>query len=771
MPATRPALHWGYATAAVVLLLATLLRVALQPVLGEHFPFLIYLGAVAFVARYAGTGPAILTAAGGGLLAAHFFGLPLGHVGSWANAGPIALYGVVAGTIIALARSLATSKLRAVTDLTERLRAEEAADAKEREFQAIFDLAGAGVVQTDAIDRRLLRVNQYFCDLLGYSETELLARTLCDITHPEDVERDLKAVRRIMAGEIDGVEAETRYLRKDGQLVWGLVSVRVVRDASGSPLRSIAVVFDITERKRIEGELHRNKEFLERIMDSSEDCIKVLDLEGRVLFMSAAGQRRLEIPDPSCILTSDWLDLWCGPAREAAQAALHAARNGRVGSFQAYCPTWTGGSKCWDTVVTPMRGADGTPERLLAVSRDVTEHRKFEAALNETAERLAEADRRKDQFLATLAHELRNPLTPIRNALTLIRMRADDPAAVEDARRLADRQLSQLVRLVDDLLDVSRITCGKLRLQKGRIDIRMVIDNALETAAPLFEAAGHRLTIDVESSTCHLEGDPIRLAQALSNLLTNAAKYTEPGGEIRLSARCTGGEITIAVEDNGRGIHEPMLPKLFELFTQIDSTTGRASEGLGIGLSLVKSLVELHGGTVEAASAGPGKGSTFTMRLPLCVAEARGEPPCDPQSECPTCTVDKRILVVDDNVDAADSLAAVLRLSGRDVQTAYDGPSAIALAREHRPEVVLLDLGMPGMSGYQVAEEMRRQPALQDVLLIALTGWGQEQDRVRTREAGFDHHLTKPPDLEHLEALLRGAVQVRATERKDLAGA
>jgi len=373
---------------------------------------------------------------------------------------------------------------------------------------------------------------------------------------------------------------------------------------------------------------------------------------------------------------------------------------------------------------------------------------------------LRDADRRKDEFLATLAHELRNPLAPIRNSLQILKMPRLDAATVERSREMMERQVHQLVRMVDDLLDVSRVMRGKIELRKERVELATVVARAVETAQPLIEAQGHELTVHLPPDSLALDADPVRLAQVIGNLLTNAAKYTEANGRIRLTGQREGGEAVLRLRDTGIGISPDMLPHIFELFVQVDQSSTKAQGGLGIGLTLVKNLVEMHKGTVQAHSAGLGKGCEFVVRLPLLL-QAYGEViENGEQQQEPTRSTGHRLLVVDDNRDAADSLAMLLCLQGHEVRVAHDGPAALKLAEGYRPEMIFLDIGMPGMDGYEVARRLRQQPGLEKVVLAALTGWGQQEDRRRTAEAGFDHHLVKPVEPNDLEELLGGLKRV-----------
>jgi CheY-like chemotaxis protein len=366
---------------------------------------------------------------------------------------------------------------------------------------------------------------------------------------------------------------------------------------------------------------------------------------------------------------------------------------------------------------------------------------------------IREADQRKNEFLAMLAHELRNPLAPIRNAVEVMRLPDLDLARLQFARDVVDRQVQLLVRLVDDLLDVSRITRGKVTLQKQVVKVADIVARAVETSKPLITARRHHLHVDVPARPLEVEADPTRLAQILANLLNNAAKYTEEGGKIWLNTARDENEVIFRVRDTGVGIAPEMLTKVFDLFTQVDHSLDRSQGGLGIGLTLVRQLVDMHGGKVEARSAGSNQGSEFIVRLPALVRRTPS-----PQSANGTAVTNgktsyRRILVVDDNADGANSLALLLRVTGHEVCIAHDGPAALESASAFHPEIVLLDIGLPGMNGYEVAEQIRHEPELGSPLLIALTGYGQDADRLRSREAGFNHHLVKPVDPEALLAL------------------
>lgn len=372
---------------------------------------------------------------------------------------------------------------------------------------------------------------------------------------------------------------------------------------------------------------------------------------------------------------------------------------------------------------------------------------------------LQQADRRKDLFLATLAHELRNPLAPLRNAIEVQRRAGGDLRIIETARATMERQVGQLVRLVDDLLDTSRITAGKLQLEKTRVALADVLKIAVETAKPLIEAGKQELTIQISQRAIFVHADPTRLAQVFANLLNNSAKYTGAGGHIWLTAEALRGEAVITVRDTGIGIAKTDLARVFDLFTQAAPGLERSKSGLGIGLSLVKGIVERHGGTIEATSSGPGKGSEFIVRLPILPSVAAADACAD---EPPRHVMGRRIVVVDDLQDAADSLATMLRMMGHEARTAYDGADAVQVAMAFKPEVVFLDIGLPKMNGYEAARSIRAQLGAARVILVALTGWGQEHDRRNAADAGFDHHLTKPVDPHTVEALIASLAKTRA---------
>jgi PAS domain S-box-containing protein len=398
----------------------------------------------------------------------------------------------------------------------------------------------------------------------------------------------------------------------------------------------------------------------------------------------------------------------------------------------------------------------GAPERrqVAVLFTDITERIRMEETTNEYAKSLADSNRRKDEFLAMLSHELRNPLAAIMNATRLLKLQRDRNPVQIEAHGMIDRQVAHLARLVDDLLEVSRISTGRIRLQMERVDFRGIVHHAMETTQPQASQKGHSMTSSLPEGPLWVNGDHVRLEQIVVNLINNAVKYTDRGGDLSVTLTQQGDEAVLAVRDNGVGISPEMLPRIFDLFTQADTSLDRAQGGLGIGLALVQSLVTLHRGRVEAEST-LGEGSEFIVTLPvlLSLQVSMG----NTADDAPAAAHEVRVLVVDDNADARESLAMLLQAMGHDTRLAQDGASALQAALDYRPDVVLLDIGLPVVDGFQVAQWMRQEPVLQDVVLVALTGYGQESDRQRSREAGFNHHLVKPVDFAKVESILVAA--------------
>ena len=630
----------------------------------------------------------------------------------------------------------------------EQARAEAALKYSDARQKALFSQMLAGVAETD-LNGRFLSVNRRYCEILGYSQEELLGMRMQDVLHPEDrpvnLERRAKLIHHGVPFEI-----EKRHVRKDGAIIWVHNSVSRLSDGSGKPISIISVTLDITARKQQEAEVRRGAELLDYLIHHSPSGFYIVDADFRISHINAETQNRaFRNVNPAIGVDMEvaMRVLWPEPlATELIAIFRHTLETGEPYVSESLVSDRADINEVETYTWQLLRIT--TPDGRHAVAcfyYDTTQLRRAE-------QELREADRRKDEFLATLAHELRNPLAPIRNSLHVLRMTHGAGAGADRLHDMLERQVSHMVRLVDDLMEVSRITRGKFELQKDSIDLRDVVQNALDTSRPLMVAAAQQLDVSLPEQALTLEADGMRLAQVLANLLNNASKYTGPGGHIWLTARREDNDVVISVRDTGAGIPADELPRVFDLFTQADRTCHRAQGGLGIGLTLVRSIVNMHGGSVEAHSKGPGQGSEFLVRLPLAVAEHRLQ---DASKPADTHAVKlRRVLVVDDNRDSADSLEMVLQFLGADVRTVYDGPAALAAVASYRPSVVFLDIGMPDMDGYEVARQVRSTPEGRKLTLVALTGWGQKEDLMRSREAGFDDHLVKPADVEALREVL-----------------
>jgi len=524
-----------------------------------------------------------------------------------------------------------------------------------------------------------------------------------------------------------------------------LLNARRICGGSSVSERVLLAIEDITERRSLEKERQElETSFTLLVKNIRDHSIFTLDTEGRITSWNQEATRILgfgeaEVMGQHFSLIFTWED------REAGIPALELST--ALSQGRAEDERWhlrKSGERFWALgIVSPTHDTAGQHTGYSKILRDMTDRKMADDAL-----RLA--DRRKDEFLATLAHELRNPLAPIRHGLQLLKL-TSDPALAEEVLSMMERQLGQMVRLVDDLLDASRITRNKLSLHKSRIELKNVLQNALETARPQIESNGHALAITLPDHPVYVDGDLTRLAQAFCNLLNNSAKYTESGGCISLNVVTDATEVTVTVRDNGIGIPAESLPELFEMFAQVDRSLERAEGGLGIGLALVKGLIQAHDGSVSVHSDGVGKGSTFIVRLPICQDEPVAEDCIRPASRP---NPRRKILVVDDNRDAAESLAMLLTLKGNETQIAHDGLEALELAEAFRPDLIVLDIGLPKLNGYDTCGRIREKRWGRDILIVAATGWNQEEDRRRSSEAGFDHHLVKPIDTSMLDQLL-----------------
>ena len=544
-------------------------------------------------------------------------------------------------------------------------------------------------------------------------------------------------------------EDEGWRLRKDGSRFWANVVITAMRDDSGAVRGFSKITRDLSERRRAEESLRHSEERFRLLVDAVRDyAIFMLDPDGRVVSWNAGAERikgyaaheiigqHFSVFYPEDARRKKW------PEQELALARDH-------GRFEDEGPRLRkDGTTFWANVVlAAVFERDGTLRGFAKVTRDLTDRRRVEA--------LEEASRRTNEFLAMLAHELRNPLAPMANALKLLsRAPTSDPTELW-VREVLERQTAQMSRLVDDLLDVSRVTRAAMMLDRKPLDARKSLRNAHDAARQWIEEGRHRLALDIADERLEIDGDEVRLNQVFQNLLHNAAKYTPQGGEIRVSARREGDEAVISVRDNGVGMAPELVESAFEIFKQGSQSLDRPHGGLGVGLTLVQRLVHLHGGSVQAQSGGPGKGAEFIVRLPLRTEPAIIDAASLPKDERQHAGTPRRVLVVDDNQDAAHALRLLLQTDGHDVMVAADGAAGLALAREHRPDVVLLDIGLPTLNGYEIATRIRADPALKDTMLIAVTGYGQMHDRARASASGFDHHLVKPVEFRSLQDLLR----------------
>ncbi|WP_242337763.1 MULTISPECIES: PAS domain-containing protein [unclassified Anaeromyxobacter] len=513
-----------------------------------------------------------------------------------------------------------------------------------------------------------------------------------------------------------------------------------------------AVFFsDVTERKRTEERLRESTTLLRAISDTSGDVIFAKDRDGRMRFANPGAVALVGKPAAELLGKTD-LEFLADPAvaRQIMETDGRIMATGAPAEVEEHVPDSEGRPRVWLSRKTPYRDADGNVIGLLGISRDITERKRVGDALREANDRLREADRRKDEFISVLSHELRNPLAPILSSIQLLARAAPDSPQAARAREVIHRQTEHLTRLVDDLLDVTRVTRGKIQLQPRRLDLRDVARRTCDDHRAIFDARGIALHLDTVPGAIWVDGDPTRLSQIVGNLLQNAAKFTPEGGTVTVHTGVARGQAELRVRDDGVGMEAGELERMFEPFAQAERSLARTRGGLGLGLALVRGLAELHGGTAHARSEGPGRGAELVVTLPLApTPEAEAGPARE--RDAPT---GRSVLIVEDNLDAGQSLADLLELSGHRVALARDGRTGIALAGELRPDVVLCDIGLPDMSGFDVARALRADERLRRTRLVALSGYAQREDLEKAREAGFDAHLPKPPPLERLEALL-----------------
>jgi len=642
-------------------------------------------------------------------------------------------------------------------DATQRKLAEDQFQTSEMRRRLAIDAAELGTWHVD-LQSMTLTTDERFRMIYGIAEPEISYEQAVAIVHRDDQQRVLDAVSAaIRIPDPVPYAIEYRVTRPDGTIRWVFAKGKT----NAVPMRGSyrltsfdGTLTDITERKRAVQAILENERRLRFIMDSMPQKVFTATASGDVDYFNP-------VWSDFTGLTFDEIKNWgwtqlIHPDDVEQNVLLwkQAVATGEPFEFEHRFRAANGEYRWHVSRATALKDDAGQILMWVGANTDMHEQRKIQDELREVAARLSEADRRKDEFLAILAHELRNPLAPIRNGLKVIGLSRNNQEAIENARIMMERQLGQMVRLVDDLLDVSRISRGRLELRKERLELTTVLNSAIETSRPLIEASGHQLTVAFPSEPVYVDADLVRLAQVFANLLNNAAKYSERGGHITLAAARRDDQVVVSVRDTGVGIPANMLPRIFDLFIQVDRSLEKSQGGLGIGLSLVQRLVEMHDGTVEAQSEGHGLGSEFIVTLPVVAIAPEDADLLVGPGEIVSPLTRRRILVADDNVDSANSLAMLLELFGNHVQTANDGLAAVLLAEKFIPQVIMLDIGMPKLNGYETCRRIREFPWGAEAIIIALTGWGQDEDKRLSKEAGFDHHIVKPVDPDELEKLL-----------------
>ncbi|MCG6154605.1 PAS domain S-box protein [Rubinisphaera margarita] len=627
-------------------------------------------------------------------------------------------------------------------------------EASEARMRSMLNSALDGII---SIDHRgnVIEFNKSAEKMFGYTRDEVLGNEMANFIVPPSLRgrhRDgLERYLKTGVGPVLDQRLELTAVRRDGEEF--PVEISITRIETVGPPLFTGYVRDITQTKFAEQQRQESERRFRMLVEQIQDyAIFMMDPEGRATSWNVGVRRLLGYEEDEFIGLRVFKAAFTPEDLETGidEAELRqAATEGRGGDDR-----WKlrkDGSRFWASgITTALHDEDGNLLGFMKVMRDQTDRKRLEDELRKIAADLSEADRRKTEFLATLGHELRNPLAPIRTGLEVMKLARDEPETIEEVRLTMERQTHQMMRLIDDLLDVSRITRGKLELRRSMVLVGDVVGSAVEAARPFVNDAQHELTVELPEEPIEMYGDPHRLAQVFSNLLNNAAKYTPVGGHIWLTVRRLDDDVVISVRDNGLGIPAEMQESIFEMFTQIDRPHEFGHTGLGIGLTLVKRLIALHGGTIEVKSDGPDHGSEFTVRLPVMTESAATSVLLeDPPSGNPPL----KVLVVDDNEAAASMLSMVVSMLGNEVRIAHDGSQAVQVASQFRPEVILMDLGMPNMNGFEAAREIRKQEWGKTMVLAALTGWGQDEDRRRSREAGFDHHFVKPAEPAELQRL------------------
>jgi PAS domain S-box-containing protein len=636
-----------------------------------------------------------------------------------------------------------------------RQRAAEAIDERREYLRVTLASIGDAVITTGA-DGRIDYLNAVAESLTGWSLQEAVGQPLESVFRivNEQTRQPVEnpAIRALKENAIVGLANHTVLIRKDGSERPIDDSAAPIKTAAGGVAGCVVIFRDITDRRRLENaEASRlaSARFLASIIESSEDAIVSKSLDGTIQTWNAAAERLFGYTAPEAIGRHISLVIPADRALEEDEIIARIRSGDRVDHFETVRLRKDGQPVHVSLTISPIRDEAGHIVGASKIARDIMDRKQAEERIYGLLGELKNADRRKDEFLAMLAHELRGPLAPVRNTLESLKRSGSHDEPVRQAYAVMDRQLAHLVRLVDDLIDVSRITRGTISLHKAPVELASIIHHSLEASRPLVEASRHQLDVSMPSEPIHVQADAIRLAQVFSNVLNNACKYTEPGGRISLTAERVNGDVVVTITDTGAGIPTDKLGTIFELFAQVDRTLERSQGGLGLGLALAKRLVEMHRGSIEAFSNGPGTGSRFVIRLPIVAQPEQRQVPAEVPPAAP-----RRILVVDDNADAASSLAMLLGMTGNETHTANDGLAAVDAAQTFHPDVILLDIGLPKLNGLEVSRRIRQQPWGQRIVMVALTGWGQEDDRRKSQEAGFNYHMVKPLDYNELMKLL-----------------
>lgn len=643
-------------------------------------------------------------------------------------------------------RSLLETALQQVSDVLDRKPQEKTANGAgktvseaEQQYRSVFESTSDAILIFD-YEGKLIEVNPAACRMHGYSYEEMVGLSGATIVHPDDHHKFADFVQQVAAGQ--PFQVESTHVRKDGEpvaiKVTGTSFVFAGRDAL------LAVVRDMSEEKKALEALRENEQRLKFVMESMPQKIFTATPEGDVDYFNSNWMEFTGLSFEE-IKSWGWTQfIHPDDVDENIKTWTQSIETGEPFKFQHRFRRADGKYRWHLSRALPMRNDQGEITKWIGANSEIHEVKNLQDELRSVAANLSEANRRKTEFLATLSHELRNPLAPIRTGLELLKMIGNDPSKMEETRSMMERQTRQLVRLIDDLLDISRVTQDKLELRPSTVQLADVVQSAVEASQPLIEELDRNLELSVPDEPILLKADPSRLAQVISNLLNNAAKYTSDEGQIWLTVSREADQVVISVRDNGLGIPKEMQALIFDMFSQIDRPSEPGLKGLGIGLTLVKQLVDMHGGEIEVHSEGQGTGSEFIVRLPVLGGEDSA--PETESDDAEASTEGLRILVVDDNKAAADMLATVTRMLGHELRTAYDGEQATEVAAEFRPDVILMDIGMPKMDGCEAARYIRARDWGKEIVLVALTGWGQEEDRQRTQDAGFDHHLVKPAE-------------------------